>query len=113
MRNSILFEFPAFCLKVPAKKQGKSATMPPLSKQVSSSEPDGTDSGGTFMSFNSSSSQPPEELSDYEMMPDHGSCKPLALVQVLEWTMKNYYLVLLLYISGNETKDASKAHYAL
>ncbi len=55
----------------PVKKYGKASTMPHLSKQASS-EPEATDSGGTFISFNSSSSsQPQEELSDYEMMPDH------------------------------------------
>ncbi|XP_071805125.1 uncharacterized protein [Asterias amurensis] len=56
----------------PIKKYGvKSSTMPHLSMPASS-EPEATDSGGTFISFNSSSSsQPQEELSDYEMMPDH------------------------------------------
>ncbi|XP_033642080.1 actin filament-associated protein 1-like isoform X8 [Asterias rubens] len=59
-------------VKAPVKKYGvKSSTMPHLSMPASS-EPEATDSGGTFISFNSSSSsQPQEELSDYEMMPDH------------------------------------------
>ncbi|XP_071805130.1 uncharacterized protein [Asterias amurensis] len=59
-------------VKAPIKKYGvKSSTMPHLSMPASS-EPEATDSGGTFISFNSSSSsQPQEELSDYEMMPDH------------------------------------------